>query len=126
MMNPYTIHIFRSRLHDTVAHQVAVHAVSLCIVGEEEFHPSGPEEQCTRHSIASLFRIPFHEHAADGDDESHKTHRESRVVQRGRFERMFHDDHERMSERHQEQDDEDRTDGLSQYKFFISILKSLK
>lgn len=70
MLNPHTIHIFRSRLHDTVAHQVAVYAVSLSVVGKKEFHPSSPEEQRTRHSIASLFRIPFHEHAADGDDES--------------------------------------------------------
>ena len=87
-------------LNDAVAHKVAVDTVALGIIGEQKLHPSCPEEHCASYAEASLLGVSLDEDAPNGYGETHKTHEESRIMKRCRFQKMLHKNHESMTERH--------------------------
>ena len=104
MMHADTIHIFRGSLYHAIAYQVAMHTIALGIISQQELHPAGPEQQGTRHTEHGLFGITLYEYAPDGNHQSHETHGKGRIMQGGRLHGMLHDNHQRMAQRHQQQD----------------------
>ena len=114
MMHADAIHIFCSSLNHAIAHQVAMHTIALGIISQQELHPAGPEQQGTRHTEHGLFGITLHEYAPDGNHQSHETHGKGRIMQGGRLHGMLHDNHQRMAQRHQQQDNQYRPYGHSQ------------
>lgn len=125
VMDRHTIDILADRLHDTIAHQVAVDTIALSVIGKEKLHPACPEEQCPRKSEAGLPGVALDENTSDRNDKSHEPHGKSRIMERGRGEEMLHQNHQRMAKRHEQQDDKDSAQCLA-WVFFLFHSLSVK
>ena len=95
------------RLHGAGAQEVAMRAEALGEIGEEKLHPARPEEHRTRDAPERLARVAPLEGARQRDEEACKAHRKGGAVQRPRAEEMLHEDHQRMAQRHEQQDEDE-------------------
>lgn len=99
------------------AHQVAVGAVALGVVGKQKLHPAGPEEQAAGQSVNGLAGVALHKDAHHGDDQSHEAHEEGGVVEQGGLHEVLHEHHEGVAQGHGEEHEEKRTEGLADVDF---------
>ena len=85
--------------HLTV-HYLRLNSVTGGIVLEQELHPAGPEKQAAHQSEDSLPGVALDEDSGNHDTQSHGSHSESAAVQGRLRKKMFHENHQRMSQGH--------------------------
>ena len=89
-------------------------SVALSVVGQEELDPTRPEEHGTRDAPYGLTCVALLEYAQNGYHQTNKAHEEGRDMECGRSQKVFHQNHEGVTQRHEQQNNKEGTQGLAE------------
>ena len=117
----HSVDIMANGLDDAVAHEIAVYAVALGIIGKQKLYPTGPEEHRTCQAEARLACVALDKDTPNGDDKTEEAHGKSRIVKYSWSKVVLHNNHKRMPKGHKKQDNKQCSNGLARICFSFHI-----